>query len=214
MRRIFGATRQHSYLVQGSLSFWQNPVLQIALGGGILAIQIAQQTNLLALNAAIEAARAGDQGRGFVVVADEVRKLAEQSNAAAGKIGTIISEIQQETSKAVKAMGDGTAAVSSGMLLVKNTGEAFGEILEMVAVVSRQAQEVSTVARETSQLTQSMEERLEQIYEVTQQAVSNTQQVAAAAEEQNAAMEEIDAAASNLSRMAEELQEAVIVFKL
>jgi methyl-accepting chemotaxis protein len=179
-----------------------------------LITEIANQTNLLALNAAIEAARAGEQGRGFAVVADEVRKLAERSNTAAGKIGTIITEIQQETGKAVKAMEDGTAAVSTGMLLMKNTGEAFVEILEMVEIVSRQAQEVSVIVEETNHLTKSMADRLDKISDVTQQSVGNTQQVAAAAEEQNATMEEIAAAADMLSKMAEELQESVTVFKL
>ncbi|HZG81818.1 MAG TPA: methyl-accepting chemotaxis protein, partial [Brevibacillus sp.] len=184
--------------------------------GEIVALitDIASQTNLLALNAAIEAARAGEQGRGFAVVADAVRKLAEQSNTAAGKIGTIIAEIQQETGKAVKAMEHGSVAVSSGMILVKDTGEAFEEILKMVEVVSRQAQEVFMIVEETNHLTKSMAVRLDNISDGTQRSVRNTQQVAAAAEEQNAKMEEIAAAAGMLSKMAEELQESVIVFKL
>jgi len=184
--------------------------------GEIVALitDIASQTNLLALNAAIEAARAGEQGRGFAVVADAVRKLAEQSNTAAGKIGTIIAEIQQETGKAVKAMEHGSVAVSSGMILVKDTGEAFEEILKMVEVVTRQAQEVFMIVEETNHLTKSMAVRLDNISDGTQRSVRNTQQVAAAAEEQNAKMEEIAAAAGMLSKMAEELQESVIVFKL
>lgn len=68
---------------------------------------IAGQTNLLALNAAIEAARAGAAGRGFAVVADEVRKLAEQSEAAAQKIGAIIADIRSGTGTAVDAMERG-----------------------------------------------------------------------------------------------------------
>ena len=175
---------------------------------------IAAQTNLLALNAAIEAARAGEQGRGFAVVAEEVRHLAEQSQDAAKKITTLISEIQGDTAKAVSAMQAGTREVETGVEVVNSTGTAFKSIEDIVLNVASQMKEMSTVIEHMAQGSQEIVTAVAEIDRLSKQASSESQNVAAITEEQSAAAEEIAASSQGLETMAQKMQEAVSRFRL
>jgi methyl-accepting chemotaxis protein len=119
--------------------------------------EIADQTNLLALNAAIEAARAGEQGRGFAVVADEVRKLAERTGRATTEISTMISAIQDETSRAVSSMHESIKRVEHGTELSSQAGQALHRIVDsvnalqtMVAHIASATEEMSTTSETIS----------------------------------------------------------------
>ncbi|TKI59491.1 methyl-accepting chemotaxis protein [Lysinibacillus mangiferihumi] len=184
--------------------------------GNIISIitDIAEQTNLLALNAAIEAARAGDHGRGFAVVADEVKKLAEQSKNSAEQIAGLISEIQQETNRAVTVMDTGTQEVQVGMKVVKVAEEGFSKIVDLIEQVSKQIQEATTVSEEMSSSAEQIYASFDDIATIAQTASSNLQNVASASEEQLATIEEVAASAATLSTMAEELQSQVSKFKV
>lgn len=89
---------------------------------------IASQTNLLALNAAIEAARAGEAGKGFAVVAEEVRKLAEDSAKAAGDIGRLIVQNQENMAQAVGSTQLAVSSIRTGQETVRDAGNQFEEI--------------------------------------------------------------------------------------
>jgi methyl-accepting chemotaxis protein len=147
---------------------------------------IAFQTNILALNAAVEAARAGEQGRGFAVVAGEVRSLAGRSAEAAKEIKTLITDSVQR--------------VEQGSALVDQAGTTMNEVVTSIRRVTDIMGEISAASSEQSQGVLQIGEAMQQMDQVTQQ---------------NAALvEEMAAAASSLNSQAQDLVQAVSVFKL
>ena len=147
---------------------------------------IAFQTNILALNAAVEAARAGEQGRGFAVVASEVRGLAGRSAEAA-------KEIKQLISASVTRVEQGTA-------LVDKAGLTMTEVVTSIRRVTDIVREISAASAEQSDGVGQVGEAVMQMDQATQQ---------------NAALvEEMAAAASSMKTQAQELVDAVAVFRL
>ena len=147
---------------------------------------ISFQTNILALNAAVEAARAGEQGRGFAVVAGEVRNLAQRSAEAAKEIKRLI--------------GDSVQRVEQGSVQVDEAGQRMAEIVGSIRQVTDIMGEISAASTEQSDGVAQVGNAVTQMDQATQQ---------------NAALvEESAAAASSLKTQAQQLVDAVAIFRL
>lgn len=146
---------------------------------------IAFQTNLLALNAGVEAARAGDAGRGFAVVASEVRSLAQRASESARDINDLINTSAKE--------------VSDGASLVKQTGDALGEIMASVSTVTQRIEGIYNASQEQAS-------GVNEINQAITEIDSTTQKTAAISEESAAA-------ATSLAQRAADLQDLIGFFK-
>jgi len=147
---------------------------------------IAFQTNILALNAAVEAARAGEQGRGFAVVAAEVRSLAQRSADAAKEIKTLIST-------SVERVEQGTALVDEAGTTMREVVSSIKRVTDIMGEISAASVEQSAGVSQVGDAVTSMDQ----------------------ATQQNAALvEESAAAAESLKSQAQQLVNAVAVFKL
>ena len=124
--------------------------------------EIAFQTNLLALNAGVEAARAGEAGKGFAVVAQEVRELAQRAASAASEIKQLITKSGQE--------------VSSGVGLVRETGQALEEISRHVTEINDRIGTVATAAKEQLSGVQEVNSAVVQMDQMTQQNAAMVEQ--------------------------------------
>ena len=175
---------------------------------------IAEQTNLLSLNAAIEAARAGEAGRGFAVVAAEVRKLADQSKNATTIISNIISSIKKKTEVTVEAANSASEIIKKQMEAVTETDHSFKTIFSSMDGISNQIREVEESLKTVMRSKDRVISTIENVSAVSEEAAATSQEVTASTQEQIAGAEALSNVASKLQQMAEELNKAIVIFKV
>ncbi len=160
----------------------------------------ATQTNLLAMNASIEAAKAGEEGQGFVVVAEEVRTLAQQSAAATAEIEQVVEEIQRQTNEVVAAMETGTEHVVNGTQLVEESRLHLSQITEVGMQLNQMVREIAQAASRQTETSVAVKQTMLQVASLADSTSQQTQTVAQSF--------------AQLLKMAEDLQSSADQFKV
>jgi methyl-accepting chemotaxis protein len=119
------------------------------------------------------------------VVASEVRKLAERSQESAGRIQTIVAEIQTETNATILASEDGAREVHEGSRLARDVVEALERISGMVDETTTAAREISIATQQQRSASEQVVTAMAQVSDVSRQYAVGSNQSAAAASQLN-----------------------------
>lgn len=129
-------TNESMERVVGEVSSFREEIRKVAkVVQSITAI--AGQTHVLSLNAAIEAARAGDEGRGFMVVADSVRDLASNTGNLTTEIDEKISAVLRETEKIVDLVSGVNKETSESLTSIGRVAESFAGLDALVTDLTK-----------------------------------------------------------------------------
>ncbi len=168
---------------------------------------ITEQTKLLALNATIEAARAGEAGKGFAVVAGEVKELALQSAQAADRIASQITEIQENTHEAVKAIAD------VGEIVAKANASSVS-ISTSVETQGKMTADINDKVTQTSNGVTKVGESIEHLSSGATQVARSMQEIDQAIQYSGAELQKISEATQDLVGLSTGLQKLVEKFKI
>ncbi len=160
--------------------------------------QIAMQSNLLAINTGIEAVRAGEQGQGFAVIAEEVALLAARCTEVSEEVEGIATNIQLETSVAIKAMELDSAKVFEGTRLVQNTKQSLSQMLSVFPQIDELVQSISAVTLSNMQTSQQVTNVMKQIAQVSEETGDASYQLSTSVQKTMDISQKLQASVSSL----------------
>jgi methyl-accepting chemotaxis protein len=183
--------------------------------------KIADKTNLLALNATIEAASAGEAGKGFAVVAGEIKELANQSAQSADDIARRIEGIQSGTKNAVNVINDVASiivrinqSVESIAGHVDQQTKACNEISSNVAQANTGAKRVASSIGEVARGASDVSRNAGTVAKGANDVNNNVTGISQVTKESARGIASVSNNAKGLAKIAEELKEAVKLFKV
>lgn len=167
---------------------------------------ISAQTNLLALNATIEAARAGAAGKGFAVVANEIKSLAQQTAAATAEIKDQIASVQHSTGEAV---GD----IAQIVIVIKAVNDIVSSIASAIEEQSIVTREIAGNIAQASQGVRTANQDMAHSAAISQQIAAEITGVSRAARTMSEISAQVQMNANSLAGLSGQLRALVVNYK-
>lgn len=179
-----------------------------------LISSIAEETNLLSLNASIEAARAGEQGRSFAVVANQIQKLADQSNASADAIDTIINALINDSNEAVETMEKVREIINDQSRNVIATEEIVGRVMDGIEESIRGIEAIENRTIELNEARSTIVEVVQGLSAVAEENAASTEETSAATAEVANSFNEVTESAGVVKNAADEIASSMSHFQM
>lgn len=174
---------------------------------------IAEETTLLSLNASIEAARAGESGKGFAVVASQIQKLASQSNESSQGIEEIVTELIEDSNRAVDIMEKvmETIDIQSGNM--QKTETMTGEVMERLNASINSMKVIETSVSYLDNARKEIVSTVSELSDIASQNAAVTQEVCASTDVLAGHSKNVASNMEELRNIAANLKESIGHFK-
>ena len=170
---------------------------------------IAEETTLLSLNASIEAARAGESGKGFAVVASQIQSLASQSNESSQGIDEIVTELIEDSGRAVAIMEKVNNTINIQSKNMQKTEDMTEEVMERLNASIDSMKVIETSVLYLDNARKEIVGTVSELSDIASQNAAATQEVCASTDVLAGHSEHVSASMEELRRIAKNLEESI-----